>query len=72
MPIWGAVVLRHEKDLSTTFELQGSTIAGFFENRQAVYLRFCFPVFGMAEAIRVNVVDGPLLWQGGRSAGQGS
>lgn len=45
VPIWGAVVLRHEKGLSTTFKPQGSTIVGFFENRQAVYLRFCFRTF---------------------------
>ncbi len=45
VPIWGAVVLRHEKGLSTTFKPQGSTIVGFFENRQAVYLRFCFHGF---------------------------
>lgn len=38
VPIWGAVVLRHEKGLSTTFKPQGSTIVGFFENPQAVYL----------------------------------
>lgn len=32
------LTLCHEKGLSTTFRPQGSTIAGFFENRQAVYL----------------------------------
>ena len=30
----------HKRGLSTTFRPQGSTIAGFFENRQAFYLRF--------------------------------
>lgn len=39
------LTLCHEKGLSTTFRPQGSTIAGFFENRQAVYLRFCFRIF---------------------------
>ena len=34
------LTLCHESGLSTTFRPQGSTIAGFFENRQAVYLRF--------------------------------
>lgn len=30
----------HKRGPSTTFRPQGSTIAGFFENRQAFYLRF--------------------------------
>ena len=34
------LTLRHGKGLSTTFRQQGSTIACFFENRQALYLRF--------------------------------
>ena len=39
VPIWGAVVLRHEKGLSTTFKPQGPTIVGFYENRQALLLK---------------------------------
>ena len=34
------LTLCHGKGLSTTFRQQGSTIACFFENRQALYLRF--------------------------------
>ena len=36
------LVLCHEKGPSTTIGSQGSTIADFFENRQALYLRFYF------------------------------
>lgn len=35
----------HKRGLSTTFKPRGSTIAGFFKNRQAVYLRFYFRIF---------------------------
>lgn len=62
VPIWGAVVLRHEKGLSTTFKPQGSTIVDFSKIDKLSTCGFVFTVFGMAEAIRVNVVDGPLLW----------
>ena len=65
MPIWDAVVLRHEKGLSTTFQPQGSTIVGFFEIDKLSTCGFIFTVFGMVGAICVNVVDGPLLWQRG-------
>lgn len=66
------LVPHHRKDLSTTFRPQGSTIAGFFENRQALYLRFCFCKFGMVEGGRFNVVDGHVSWQTVRSKTQGS
>lgn len=64
MPIWGAVVLRHEKGLSTTFKPQGSTIVGFSKIDKLSTCGFVFALFSMVWALRVNVVDGPLLWQG--------
>lgn len=65
------LTLRHEKGLSTTFRSQGSTIADFFGNRQALYLRFCFANSGMVEGDRFNVVDGRISWRKVRPKAQG-
>ena len=44
-PNWTGLTLCHERGLSTTFKPQEPTIAGFFKNRQVVYLRFYFRIF---------------------------
>lgn len=66
------LVPHHRKGPSTTFRPQGSTIADFFENRQAFYLRFCFANSGMVEGGRFSVVDGHVSWQAVRPKAQGS